>query len=352
MVNEQYTTGVNTGSDTLIVGAGVSGLVAARELIAAGRRVVVLDKGRGVGGRITTRRTGGAAFDHGAQFITVRTVRFGAEVERWVDAGVASLWSHGFADGRTGDGSLLTATAHGGAPHTPARDGHPRYRGVPSMSAIAQYLAQGVDVRLGVTIAAIGRGSNGRWVAKATDGTSYEAATAVVTAPAPQSLDMLDAGGVAIETEARSTLASLAYEPCLALLAVLEKPIELPEPGVLRRPHPSVEWIADNHRKGVSRAGPALTVHCSPDFSVRHFDDEDESIVAAILAALEELPLRVAFCEVKRWRYSRPSSPLTVGAWGAGLPDGLVLAGDAFAGARVEGAVLSGFAAAELCHQE
>ncbi len=352
MVNEQYIVGVETGYDTIIVGAGLCGLIVARELVAAGRRVVVLDKGRGVGGRMSTRRTGGAAFDHGAQFITARSSRFAVEVQRWADAGVAALWSRGFADGRTGDGSLVTATPHGGEPHTPARDGHPRYRGVPSMSAIPKYLAHGIDIRLAVTITAIGRGPNGRWVATASDGTRYDAETAVVTAPVPQAIDMLDAGGVEIAPFARSELASLAYEPCLAVLTVLETQIDLPVPGVLRRPHPSVAWIADNQQKGVSPAGPALTVHCSPDFSVRHYDDEDELIVARVLAALEGLSLRPRFCEVKRWRYSRPSAPLTVGAWATGIPDGLVLAGDAFAGARVEGAALSGFAAAAaLCHQ-
>lgn len=57
----------------VIVGAGLSGLVAARSLAASGHDVSVLDKGRGVGGRLATRRIGDAVLDHGAQFFTVRT---------------------------------------------------------------------------------------------------------------------------------------------------------------------------------------------------------------------------------------------------------------------------------------
>ena len=60
----------------VVVGAGISGLLAAQELTAAGWRVVVLDKGRGVGGRMATRRVGDGTFDHGAQFFTVRGERF------------------------------------------------------------------------------------------------------------------------------------------------------------------------------------------------------------------------------------------------------------------------------------
>ena len=65
-------------ADVLVIGAGMAGLIAAAELQRAGRRVLVLDKGRGVGGRLASRRIGEASFDHGAQFITARTPRFAA----------------------------------------------------------------------------------------------------------------------------------------------------------------------------------------------------------------------------------------------------------------------------------
>ncbi|MFW6261976.1 MAG: FAD-dependent oxidoreductase, partial [Spirochaetota bacterium] len=106
---------MKTHCDVLIIGAGIAGLTAARRLVDAGRDVIVVDKGRGVGGRMATRRFSGATFDHGAQFISVRTEEFGSIMERWLADGVAELWSHGFADGYTGDGSLLTAAADGAA---------------------------------------------------------------------------------------------------------------------------------------------------------------------------------------------------------------------------------------------
>jgi renalase len=52
-------------TDVLIIGAGMSGAVAASEFAKAGLRVMVLDKGRCVGGRMATRRIGDAVFDHG-----------------------------------------------------------------------------------------------------------------------------------------------------------------------------------------------------------------------------------------------------------------------------------------------
>ena len=51
--------------DVLIIGAGLAGLSAANELQLAGYRVLVVDKGRGLGGRLAGRRIGGATFiDH------------------------------------------------------------------------------------------------------------------------------------------------------------------------------------------------------------------------------------------------------------------------------------------------
>ena len=58
--------------DAVIVGAGVSGALVARRLTDAGWKVLVLDKGRGPGGRTSTRRTPEHAFDHGAQYATFR----------------------------------------------------------------------------------------------------------------------------------------------------------------------------------------------------------------------------------------------------------------------------------------
>ncbi len=78
-------------TDVLIVGAGLSGLVAARELTKKGLNVTVLDKGRSVGGRLATRRIADGVADHGAQFFTARTNTFKAEVKQWLDAGLISV---------------------------------------------------------------------------------------------------------------------------------------------------------------------------------------------------------------------------------------------------------------------
>jgi phytoene dehydrogenase-like protein len=43
--------------DAIVIGAGISGLAAATELAKAGCRTIVLEKSRGIGGRMATRRS-------------------------------------------------------------------------------------------------------------------------------------------------------------------------------------------------------------------------------------------------------------------------------------------------------
>ena len=50
----------------VIIGAGISGLLCGKRLAKAGHSVLILDKGRSIGGRLSTRRTDGAVFHHGA----------------------------------------------------------------------------------------------------------------------------------------------------------------------------------------------------------------------------------------------------------------------------------------------
>ena len=82
---------------TVGVGLGllVAGLAAARRLKAAGYDVLVLDKGRRIGGRISTRRANGYLFNHGAQFITARSTEFSEICLSAEQTGKMALWDIG-----------------------------------------------------------------------------------------------------------------------------------------------------------------------------------------------------------------------------------------------------------------
>jgi monoamine oxidase len=67
--------------DVLIVGAGISGLAAARTLAEAGLRVLLLEARNRIGGRILTQRIGDAVLELGAEFVHGRPPELLALVE-------------------------------------------------------------------------------------------------------------------------------------------------------------------------------------------------------------------------------------------------------------------------------
>lgn len=335
-------------SSCLILGAGLAGLVAARELQAHGVRVTVLDKGRGVGGRMATRRLGEALCDHGAQFFTVREPRFAALLNEWQQAGLASEWARGFAIAS----GLRTETA---SDLVAREDGHPRYRGLGGMNALAKWLAQGLDVRVSEQVTHI-RWTETGWELTAASGLIVSAEALLLTPPVPQSLALLEAGGNTLPPASQSALERISYDPCFAVLAVLSQPSRIPAPGAIRfeaePAKPETEswplaWLADNQQKGISPA-PAVTLHATPDFTRAHWETPPEIVAQKLLAAaqpwLGEMPLSY---QVHRWRYSQPVVTHPERCLCVPTPGPLVFAGDAFGGPRVEGAALSGWAAAE-----
>lgn len=312
-------------TDVVVIGAGIAGLIAARELKQTGRRVLVLDKGRGVGGRLATRRIGGATFDHGAQFITTSGPRFAAVLELGRQNGALEEWCRGFAGG-------AAVQSH--------------WRGKPAMSAVAKYFAAGLDLRLETPVAAVRRAGN-QWSVETTTGISFTADAVVMTPPVPQSLALLDAGGILLAPEMRSRLAAIQYERCLAIMAVLDGPSRIPTPGGFKPADGPIAWIADNQLKGIS-AQPAVTIHATHAFSLEHWDrDREESARTLLEAAAPWLGAGITTFQVHGWRYSKPMRVDPAPCVLVSQSPPLVLAGDAFGDPHVEGAAVSGWAAAE-----
>lgn len=314
----------------VIVGAGIAGLLACQTLKRAGKDVLVVDKGRGVGGRMATRRVGAGVLDHGAQFFTVRSERFGALVAAWQAAGLVTEWTHGFADA---DGEWKN-------------DGYPRYRGTNGMSAIPKQVAQGLDVRLGVRVASIRRRTDG-WDVVMENGETLAAEALLLTPPVPQSLDLLSAGNVELAQEAAQALGDIRYERCIAALALLDRPSAIPEPGGVQIGSEPIHWIADNTQKGISPNAYAVTIHGAPQFSLEHWDGDRTAAGAKLIEAAAHWlgEAQVVEFQAHGWRYSQPINPYPEACLAA--EPSLVFAGDAFGTPRVEGAALSGLAAAD-----
>ncbi len=319
---------MSADGEVIVVGAGIAGLAAARELLLNGASVSVLDKARGVGGRMATRRIGDATFDHGAQFFTVRGADFRTTIDTALDLGIVDVWCRGFG----------------------ADDGHPRYFCPGGMTGLAKWLASQVTelggrIETDRPVDSVSVGSSGWSVATA--GAPIDARAVVLTCPIPQSLVLLDRGGTG--HAGLAPLRSLGYKSVLAVLAVLDGPSGVPDPGGVQFEETDLfTFVADNAKKGISER-PALTLHTNGETSARRWDEDRAAVLDDLLseAAVWFGSADVVDAQIHGWRYAAPLEPrvenhLVV----ATDPGPLLMAGEAFGGPKVEGSFVSGLAAA------
>jgi renalase len=297
---------------TAIVGAGVAGLAAARILTAAGHEVTVLDKSRGVGGRMATRRAGGLQFDHGAQYFTARGARFQAQVAEWTLDGRAAEWEPG------------------------------RFVGTATMTAPVRAMAAGLRIQAETTISCLQRDPDGwRLSGRGPDGDlrigPFEAV--VLATPAPQAVPIAASAGLSWPL-----MRAASYAPCWALLLAFDAPVRLAADGV-RPADDVIGWIArDSTKPDRPRGVETIVAHATPAWSRAHLEDAPESVEAALLEAFRHVagtsaaPRHVA---AHRWRYALVETPAGEPFWWNG-DAGVGACGDWCIGPRVEAAFDSG----------
>lgn len=317
----------------IIVGAGISGLICAYVLKENGFGVTVIDKARGVGGRMATRRirsTGDnnrqGVYDHGAQYITVRDARFERYMKKWVSGGLVREWCRGFPS----------------AENSSKLDGHPRYSGLYGMTTLPKHLSENLEIRLNQRVSKISS-SGHSWEVITEYGDLYSADSLVLTAPVPQSLHMIDNGKFELDEKIRKELEVISYHPCIVVLAELNGPSAIPAPGGMNLEDPVISWIADNKQKGISPDAVTLTIHTTPEFTYENWKSDDKKISDIVIhRANEYLGSEVVRLQVHRWRYSLPVEAAENTYLVANLKPPLLFIGDAFGGGRVEGAFISG----------
>jgi predicted NAD/FAD-dependent oxidoreductase len=315
----------------LVVGAGLAGLACAEALQEAGWAVTCVDKGRGAGGRASTRRRDATRFDHGAQYVTASDPAFSAWLSRRVEAGALAPWT----------APLVRLSPAGSAPLTP-RD---RFVGIPGMSALLKGEAEAQRVRFGLRVAALRRGPDG-WQALTDEGDELGPfALVAVATPAPQAVALLsDAAPLADQ------VATVEVAPCWAVMASFAHPLDLGWGGAaIEHPDSPLSWVAHDGSKPGRGAASTYVLHGSPAWSAAHLEAEPGEVVEGLLSALGDLvgPLpEPTHATAHRWRYARTTRPLDVPClWDSDLQIGYC--GDACLGAKLESAFLSGRALAQ-----
>jgi predicted NAD/FAD-dependent oxidoreductase len=314
-------------SDVAIIGAGISGLACARKLVAAGHSVTLFDKGRGPGGRMSSKREatplGEVAFDHGAQFFTARDASFAAFVATLESQGIVAPWSNVVRALPGGETAPFTETL---------------WVGVPKMSSVVRALSDACDVRWGIQITRVEKGAKGLQLFADTHAFGpFE--RLVVAVPAEQASVLLST----LAPELAKAASSVTSAPCWAAMFAFDRALELPFNGCEFSAHSTLGFVAQNHTKPGRADITSLVVHANAAWSSAHLESSAEAVSEALLAALASITAVPApvFSAAHRWRYARIAKGLGEGAlWDDALQLGLC--GDWLIAPRIESAFVSG----------
>ena len=312
-----------------VIGAGLSGLVAARQLQECSE-VTVFEKSRGYGGRMATRYADDFEFDHGAQFFTARSPEFQRFLQPLIKAGVIDCWRARFAELQR---NTVTATADWS-------DDFPHYVGVPRMNAIGRYLADGLVVRQNTGVAQLEREARG-WHLRDTDGKALGYFDWVVCAiPAAQTAALAPSGS---QLQRRAGEAQM--QACYALMLGFESPLSLPWQAALVS-GADISWISVNSSKPQRADRFTLVAHSSNAYADANLDAQpvavQEHLLDEVSAVIGSDAAQASFCQLQRWRYanaSRTSGPTCL----VDSETQLAGCGDWFRHGRMESAFRSGW---------
>ena len=322
-----------------IIGAGLSGLTCAATLKESGRDVVVFDKGRGPGGRMSTRRAatslGEVRFDHGCQYFTARSTRFQTAVSQWVEAGAAAPWQ----------GRIGRQTGPGTADFEEVPQENTRWVGTPGMNSIIRHISYELHVSWARRVRAL-NAAEASWTLTFEDaGVEGPFDTVLLAVPAEQVGDILEDLAPALTAKAQRVQSA----PCWTLMAAFDDRFSYEWAGIY--PYgPVLAWACLNQSKPGRGSVPTWVVQASAMWSKAHLEDAADDVAEALFAEFSKTvantkPIHLA---AHRWRFAFPhAGPEPVpAAFDATLRIGTC--GDWHVAPNVEGAWTSGRALADL----
>lgn len=317
-----------------MIGAGIAGASCARALSLAGCTVHVIDKSRGAGGRLATRRLEWpdergqrrvAKVDHGAPAITAH----GADFLQFLAAAVPP-------------GALVPWTPTLAAGSRPLDDTATLWLPTPDMPSLCRGLLADIPATWSFAVDRLLHGPLG-WQIEAAGSTLPGVFDAVVLAlPPAQAAPLL-----APHRRDWAHCASLALtQPCWTLMGVARRPVNDRDWDVGRPEQGPLDWIirSDSRPGRESSADEAHWVmHARADWSREHLEQPADWVRFQMQAAMQDWfgePIEWQHAVVHRWRYAMPQSsraaPARQGWWDGAR--GLGVCGDFLGGAGVEGA--------------
>lgn len=326
--------------DVLIIGTGLAATALASTL-AGKARVTLVEKSRGFGGRMATRRREGFEFDHGAQFFTARSAEFKQFLAQPVERDAVQEWQ-----------PRLTTLEAGREPYK--REWfEPHFVATPSMNSLCKEslkaLENNVDIILGCEVRTIEKVDTGnafcRWrVFSKQSGSPQEALG---------EFDWVLSAAPSAQTEALfattdfyhlERLHDAVHLPCFSLMLGFDASPKLNFDLATVKDSP-VALIVVNASKPGRAASHSLLVHSDNHWARTNFDGDRSQIQQQLIdetcSLLNLDATSIVHTDLHGWRYAKTEIAVEEDFL---LDDKRQLAacGDWCLGGRLEDAFLSG----------
>ncbi|MFE4105141.1 NAD(P)/FAD-dependent oxidoreductase [Almyronema epifaneia] len=340
-------------TEIVVVGAGLAGLVCAQQLAQAGYRVSVLEKSRGLGGRLATRRLQNTCADQGTRSLQADSELLRSLIAHLVPIDILQPWS---AQAYRWQAQQLVASqssAHYSAPQ--------------GITAVAKFLAKGLTIQRQCRVIALSREAD-TWQLQIQTPDAVTALTAkvvVLAIPAPQALDLLKPlRAEVVSTDAIAALEQIRYWPCLSVIAGYPPHCfgqfgALPLPGwwVEFTNDADLAWVGLESSKRPEADFPLIVLQSSTAFAQAYGETTDllatgkqllQSAAGRILPWLSQPD----WLQGHRWRYGFVAQPQVEPLLTLAADPWLLICGDGHGGAGVTAALQSGFATADSLNQQ
>ena len=335
--------------DIAIIGAGLAGLTCAQALQKAGYTVVILEKSRGVGGRVATRQIDNYRIDHGVRYLEA----VGENVQNLIQAmqqqNGLKLWTETLYEYQ--DNQLK-----------PTVNQSPKYIAADGMNSVGKFLAEDLEIWFNRRVINLNITQNKTWhlSLEQTHHTAkdkpleVEAKLVVLAVPAPQALTLLEPLEHQFSSDFINPIRSIEYDACITVMAGYSseqnsafEQRQIDWKGVIFPENYILDWVGLESSKRQSSQFPAVVIHSTAEFAKQHLDTVDlEPVGQQIIqtAATQLMPELNQFdwMKVHRWRYAfcRQSLPNCYLTTTVPLP--LLCIGDWCGGQQTEGALASG----------
>ena len=274
-----------------IIGAGISGLTLANRLNST-FEVVVLEKSRGIGGRMATRQAEPFAFDHGTQFFTARDKKFTQFITPYLRSGIVQEWI----------GKVVTLEVN--KKTTNRLWFEPHYVACPGMNNLCKKLADGINIRLNCEVAPLSFKDSKSWHLVDKNGESLgEFDLVISTVPPVQTCKLFNTF-----LPENTSISNSKFLACFTMMFGFHKKWDKTWIGAKVHKSP-IEWIAVNSSKpGRNDNHTALVVHSSNTWAEEHVNDDLQQTEIFLRRELNKiLNIELSFPDyfsLHRWRYA------------------------------------------------